>query len=71
MNNDIAAIRPVQVAAENLRKTYQLGKETIEVLRGVTLEIREGETVSITGPCSCRADNNSASRSPVRWSMIR
>lgn len=49
MNSAASATRPVQVAAENLRKTYQLGKETIEVLRGVTLEIREGETVSITG----------------------
>ncbi|MFO0983976.1 MAG: ABC transporter ATP-binding protein [Planctomycetota bacterium] len=34
----------------DLRKHYTLGNETIEVLRGVALELKRGEVVSIIGP---------------------
>lgn len=37
------------VAAKNVRKTFHLGKAPIEVLRGVSLSVYEGETVAITG----------------------
>lgn len=35
--------------ATNLRKTYQLGRTKVPVLRGVDLSIREGESVAILG----------------------
>lgn len=33
----------------NLRKSYRIGKRRLEVLRGINLEIKEGEFVSIMG----------------------
>ena len=39
----------VILRAENLRKKYHTGEEDLEVLRGVSIELREGETVAITG----------------------
>lgn len=41
---------PVLVRAENLTKTYKIGKQHVEALRGVSLEIHEGEFVAFTGP---------------------
>ena len=35
--------------ATNLRKTYQLGRTKVPVLRGVELSIRDGESVAILG----------------------
>ena len=35
---------------ESLKKTYQSGSKTIEVLRGVNLEIARGETAALVGP---------------------
>ena len=40
---------PVIVSFGNVTKSYKVGKQTVEALRGVTLEIREGEFVAITG----------------------
>ncbi len=40
---------PVLLRAEQLKKTYKRGKQTLEVLKGVDLEIHEGEFVAITG----------------------
>lgn len=40
---------PVLLHTEDLRKTYKLGKQKLEVLKGVDIEIREGEFVAITG----------------------
>ncbi len=40
----------VLVDLENVRKTYRLGDQEIHALGGVTLQIREGEFVAITGP---------------------
>ena len=35
--------------AENIERSYTIGKTTLEVLRGVSLEVKAGETVSIMG----------------------
>jgi putative ABC transport system ATP-binding protein len=41
--------RPV-LSLENVRKTYRTGSLEVEALRGVTLDISEGEYVAIMGP---------------------
>jgi lipoprotein-releasing system ATP-binding protein len=38
------------VKAEQVRKSYQMAKGDLQVLKGITLEIREGEILSIVGP---------------------
>ncbi|MGC1480447.1 MAG: ABC transporter ATP-binding protein [Chthoniobacterales bacterium] len=40
----------VLVDLENVQKTYRLGEQEIHALGGITLQIREGEFVAITGP---------------------
>jgi lipoprotein-releasing system ATP-binding protein len=49
MNDAAAAL--VQVAS--LTRHFVTGVETLEVLRGVDLQVREGETVAITGESGC------------------
>ncbi|MFX0203492.1 MAG: ABC transporter ATP-binding protein, partial [Candidatus Hodarchaeota archaeon] len=44
MDNDIA------VATNGLKKTYRIGRIEIRALRGVDLEIKKGEFISIVGP---------------------
>lgn len=44
MNN-----RDFQIAAEEIHKSYELERVSIPVLRGVSLAIRKGERVAITG----------------------
>ena len=34
---------------KNIRKSYRMGSNTLEVLKGVDLHIRKGEMVSIMG----------------------
>lgn len=40
---------PVVVSVENLTKQYKLGRQKVEALKGVSLEIKEGEFVALTG----------------------
>lgn len=40
---------PIQIEATDLHKTYVLERMKIDVLRGVSLSIRKGERVAITG----------------------
>src|SRR5690606_638802 len=40
---------PVLLSVKDLTKTYRLGRQKLDVLRGVTLDIHEGEFVAITG----------------------
>ena len=37
----------------DIRKSYALGPVTVDVLQGVSLDIREGDLVSIMGPSGC------------------
>ncbi|GJM26723.1 MAG: lipoprotein-releasing system ATP-binding protein LolD [Phycisphaerae bacterium] len=43
----------VLARATKLHKSYSLGKTKVSVLRGVNLEVREGEMLAITGSSGC------------------
>ena len=38
---------------EDVRKTYAVGPVTVEVLKGVSLDVRRGDMLSIMGPSGC------------------
>lgn len=38
---------------KNLKKSYSIGKESMDVLRGISFTINKGEFVAITGPSGC------------------
>ncbi len=44
-----ASTSPVLLTIKDVSKTYKLGRQKLEVLRGVSLEVREGEFIAITG----------------------
>lgn len=46
----VAPTGPVLVEVNNATKTYKLGKQKVEALRGATLQIHQGEFVAIVGP---------------------
>ncbi|MBN2351298.1 MAG: ABC transporter ATP-binding protein [Spirochaetales bacterium] len=41
------------IALDNVQKDYALGKTVIHAIRGVTLEVKEGDFLSIVGPSGC------------------
>src|SRR3954462_12650424 len=46
----MADTRDVIIRADNVKKLYRTGGEEVWALRGITLDIRRGEFVSIMGP---------------------
>ncbi len=38
------------IRLDDIRKTYQMGDQSVEVLKGVSLTIERGEMISLTGP---------------------
>jgi len=46
-------VAPPVIQFANVRKTYQMGSVTVEALRGVTFDIRQGDYISIMGPSGC------------------
>lgn len=41
---------PVVISVQDLTKNYKVGRQKLEVLKGVSLNIHEGEFVALTGP---------------------
>ena len=44
------ATGPVVISTDNLIKRYKVGKQHVDALQGVSIEIRQGEFVAFTGP---------------------
>ena len=47
--NNYQPVGPLLLRADNITKTYKVGRKKLEVLHGVSLRIHEGEFVAITG----------------------
>lgn len=41
---------PVLVSVKEVKKHYKLGREKVEAVKSVSLEIKEGEFIAVTGP---------------------
>jgi len=48
----IGSMEPI-ISAENLKKTYRIGKVDVAALRGVDMAVQEGEFVAVVGPSGC------------------
>lgn len=44
---------PIILKAENLEKTYRVGKVDVPALRGIDLTVQEGEFLAVMGPSGC------------------
>jgi putative ABC transport system ATP-binding protein len=44
-----AAVQPV-VSARDIRKSYQMGEQSLQVLQGVSFDVNPGEFVAVMGP---------------------
>jgi len=42
--------KPVLVSINHVFKNYKLGRQKVEAVKGVTLDIRQGEFIALTGP---------------------
>lgn len=51
--NAIKTVRRPLIRTEGLRKSYHLGKATVQALADVDLDIYRGEYVAISGPSGC------------------
>ena len=49
VRREVAPTGPVLLSVKDITKTYKLGRQKLEVLKGITLDIHEGEFVAITG----------------------
>src|SRR4030088_2579593 len=49
LNQTVATEKPV-IRLENVHKTYDLGEIQVQALRGVSLEVYQGEFVAVMGP---------------------
>ena len=49
VRSDVSPRGPVLLTVRDITKTYKLGRQRLEVLKGITLDIHEGEFVAITG----------------------
>src|SRR6185503_12427521 len=48
-SNTMSAIAQPQIVARDLRRSFKLGSRIIEVLRGISVDIRKGEAVFLCG----------------------
>ena len=44
---------PPIVQFTDVRKTYQMGTVIVEALRGISVQVQEGDYISIMGPSGC------------------
>ena len=49
----MSAAAPLLVVARDLRRDYHMGDEVVPALRGVSLDVAEGDYVAIVGPSGC------------------